>query len=45
MARLTMWQLGLGEALFEADLGDREEELDSLWCMLSIFKIIQDLIE
>jgi hypothetical protein len=26
MARLTMWQLGLGEALFEADLGDREEE-------------------
>ncbi len=29
MARLTMWQLGLGEALFEADIGDGEIEQGS----------------
>ncbi len=29
MARLTMWQLGLGEALFEADIGDGEIEQES----------------
>jgi hypothetical protein len=25
MARLTMWQLGLGEALFEADIGEDKD--------------------
>ncbi len=25
MARLTMWQLGLGEALFVADIGDDDD--------------------
>jgi hypothetical protein len=29
MARLTMWQLGFGKALFEADIGDGEIEQES----------------